>query len=91
MNWPVEFSLTYLNVICPVSKRSFAIGRQPQFDLVVQTKSQHCWIKIAADSKLAKVKSTLRPKRLAHDVAASQSHSGNWLKAIPVGTNQKSS
>ena len=54
------------------------------FDLVVQPKAQRCWITIAAVSKLAEVRSTFRPMRLAHVAADSQPHSGDWPKAISI-------
>ena len=55
------------------------------FDLVALHKSQRSWTRIAAASKLSEVMSTLRPKRLVRVTAASQPHSGDWLKTIPVG------
>ena len=53
------------------------------FYLVIQSKLQHCFISEAAAVKLAEVKST--PKRLVHVATASQPHSADWIKAIPVG------
>ena len=61
------------------------------FDLVVQPKSQRCWSRIAAASKLAEVRSMLRPQRLTRISAASQPHSGDCLEAIPIGKKWKSS